>query len=482
MAIELIEDGTPRLAVPVGSATHGTALSRVLSLRSSPGWVAGDRSVREWRFEGVTEQGGTTYLYGPPVPGTTLKDVLGQGTPAALPKLGRVARALLRLSESPAGWFPVQSDSVVLSREGSVLVLPPEVDRELRELRPFEENRETFEALHHPDLTGESGTVFSVSVGLYRVLTGRFPFWGEDAEELHSEARTLEVQPPAVLVPGLDGEASELVMAGLRRGRRDTVTLARLVEAVDDWQRRPLVRPPSEEEQKTALKAAAAREAAADRSFRRRRFWQKNWRTAAIIAAVVVVAGSLAGSILKNVLAPRVTRGYPPAKVVETFYTSMNTLDHSTMQACVVGGAGNGVINETMTLYVTSRVTQGYEGRSSIVSAADWDKAGRPPLVPPTSLYGVTDLSVTQEQGPPRPVYRVTYQKWNPAPRPENAPPDAPPLSEGHADSDRVWLKQDHGDWVIYRIDRLDSTPLAPPAIGPPAAAPGLPGSAPSRP
>ena len=48
---------------------------------------------------------------------------------------------------------------------------------------------------------------------------------------------------------------------------------------------------------------------------------------------------------VKNVLAPRVTRGYAPDKVVQTFYTSMNTLDHSTMQACVVGGAGGGEIN-----------------------------------------------------------------------------------------------------------------------------------------
>ena len=274
----------------------------------------------------------------------------------------------------------------------------------------------------------------------------------------------------ALLVPGLDAEASELVMAGLRRGRRGPVTLAQVALAIDDWQKRPLVHPPSEEEKRIAVKEAAAREVSAERSFRRRRFWQKNWRTAAIVAAVVVVAGALAGSILKNVLAPRPTRGYPPARVVETFYSSMNTLDHSLMQACVVGDAGKGEINEAMTLYVTSRVTQGYEGRSNIVSAADWNKAGRPPLVSPTSLYGVTDLSVTQEQAAPRPVYLVRYQKWNPAPQPDNAAPDAPPLSEGHSSSDRVWLRQDHGDWVIYRIDHLGSAPLPPPAIVPPAA------------
>ncbi len=424
MAIEFNEGGTLRLAVSLGSATRGTALSRILSLRASPGWIAENParstgpSVREWHFEGVTEREGSVYLVGPHVRGTTLNHILGQDAKTALPALSRVTGALLALSRSPAGWFPVQSDSVILA-DGEVVVLPPAVDRELRDLRPFEDNRETFEALNHPDLNGEARTVFAISVALYRVLTGRFPFSGVDAEELHSQARSLDVQPPAVLVPGLEAEVSELVMAGLRQGRRGPLTLAELAAALEKWQSRLLVNPPTDEQRRTALAAAESRKAAAERGFRRRRFWQRNWRVAAVVAAAVIVAGALAGTILKNVLAPRVTRGYPPAKVVETFYASMNTLDHQTMQACVIGKAGQGEINETMTLYVTSRVTQGYEGRSNIMSAADWDKAGRPPLVPPTSLYGVTGLALTQEQGPPDPVFLVKYDRWNPAARPD---------------------------------------------------------------
>ncbi len=173
------------------------------------------------------------------------------------------------------------------------------------------------------------------------------------------------------------------------------------------------------------------------------------------MAAVAILLGALGGTILKNVLAPRVTRGFSARKVVETFYTSMNTLDHTTMQACVVGPAGRGEIDEVTTLYVTSRVTQGYEGRSSIVSAADWDTAGRPPLAPPTSLYGVTGLSVVQEQGGPAPVFVAAYDKWNPAPPPDTSSgssSDYVPKSEGHSIKDRVWLKLDRGDWVISRI------------------------------
>jgi len=298
-------------------------------------------------------------------------------------------------------------------------------------------------------------------VVLSRIRTGRFPFNGEDAEVLHSQARGLEIQPPSVVVPGLDPEASDLIMAGLGRGRRGSVTLTQLAEELDSWPNRTLVRPQTEEELRGALLAARTRQAAADRTFQRKRFWQRNWRTALIIAVAVVVVGGVGGTILKNLLAPRVTRGFAPLKVVETFYASMNTLDHTTMQACVVGKAGQAEVNETMTLYVTSRVTIGYEGRSNVISADEWDKEGRPALPPPRALYGVTGLTVKQEQREPEPVFLVSYQKWNPAPRPDTDLTDnTPPRSEGHAVSDRVWLKQDRGDWVIYRIDRLQSTEL----------------------
>jgi hypothetical protein len=474
MTIELSDGGTVRLAVPAGSATRGAALTRILALRGSPGWIAGS-SIREWHYDGLIERDGTPYLVGPRAPGISLQQALGSaaegGQADALGLVSRLARALLQLAESPAGWFPLQSDSVIFLEDGDVLFLPPAVDRELREMRPFEANRETFECLTHPDLAGEQRTVFSVSAVLYRLLTGTFPFHGDDPEVLHSQARSLEIQPPALLVPGLDPEASELVMAGLGRGRGGPIHLAVLAAAIEGWKTRDLVRPPTEAETRTAREAAQTRKAAADRSFRRRRFWQRNWRLVAIIAAAAIVVGAVAGTVLKNVLAPRVTRGFPPARVVETFYSSMNPLDHTAMQACVIGKAGSVEINETMTLYVTSRVTFGYEGRSSILSAEDWDKAGRPPLPPPASLYGVTGLSLSQEQGEPSPVYLASYQKWNPAPRDANASDNSHPLSEGHAVTDRVWLKRDGGDWVIYRIDQVKSVQLPAPQTG--AAAPG---------
>jgi hypothetical protein len=195
-------------------------------------------------------------------------------------------------------------------------------------------------------------------------------------------------------------------------------------------------------------------------------FWEKNWKIAAIVAAVVIVVGVILGSILRNGLAPRVTRGFTPQQVVEAFYKGMNSLDQTVMQACVIGKAGQGEINEVTTLYVTSRVTLGYEGKSNIVPADQWDQAGRPALVSPEVLYGVTGLKVTEEEAPPNPVYQAAYDKWSPAQPADTGKmpsPDETPKSEGHHVVDRLSMKKDKGDWVIYKIDRLSVDPLPAP-------------------
>ena len=469
MAHDLNDAGTLHLAVSLGTATRGAALTRILALRSSPGWIAGPSDgVREWKYEGVVERAGEVFLVGPHVPGISLREVLAMPAARSLPFIARLVRALLSLAESSAGWFPLQSDSVIFTDQDSVLILPPGVDRELRDLRPFEAIGETYECLNHPDLRGAERAAFSIGACLYRITTGRFPFSGADAADLHEHVRNLQIQPPAGLVPGLDQDVSDAVMAALGRGARGTISLAEMEQGLRRWQGRDLVNALSDETRQSALAASGARETSAERNFQRRRFWRKNWRIAAIIAAAAALLGAVGGTVLKNVLAPRVTRGYLPRAVVEAFYTSMNTLDLSTMQACVVGRAGKGEIDEATTLYVTSRVTQGYEGRSNIVNAADWDKSGRPAIASPMTLYGVTGISVTEEQGEPRPVYLVKYDKWTPAAPADAAPgADVTPRSEGHAVVDRVWLKQDRRDWVMYRIDRLTSTELPAPLTAP---------------
>ncbi|MGA2766050.1 MAG: hypothetical protein ABSG17_22135 [Spirochaetia bacterium] len=345
MSPDITEAGVRYLAVPVGSPARGTALTRILAIKGSPGWLVAAASLKEWRFTGVTERDGGTVLYGPWAPGRTLASVLDLPPREVLGFLSRLADALALLKERQVPLFSLQTDAVIFCDDGSVLFLPPEIMRELRGLRPFAMNRETFESISNPDLSRENMVSFALAALLYRVGTGAFPFRAETVEDLHEQMRKLDILSPEEAA-GVAPEISEMVMAGLGRSQRGHPDLDEWAEKLGAWRRTGAFHQASAGRNATSAREADTHRRTSERRYRRRVFWEKNWRTTLIIAAVVVVVGAGAGSVLKGVLAPRVTRGYTPRMVVEAFYTSMNSLDHMTMGACVIAGAGKAEINE----------------------------------------------------------------------------------------------------------------------------------------
>ena len=240
--------------------------------------------------------------------------------------------------------------------------------------------------------------------------------------------------------------------------------------ASQSWSREGILRSIGEDERERMMQEASARERNAAKRFTTRTFWEKNWKIIAIAAAGVAVAGAVLGSILSGVFAPRATRGYPPRKVVETFYTSINSMNHALMEDCVVDKAGKGEVNEAMNLYVLSRVQMGYEGKSNTLPADQWDQAGRPALKAGTAVYGVTDLEITKQSDEPAPVFLVSYQKWSPDTGDSDL--DGTTLRTVRRKIvDRASLRRDKGDWVIFRLDRLSEETLPPPETAAPTPA-----------
>ncbi len=463
MIMEIVEGGEKRLAFPVGPSAASRTLARITTLRSSPGWIIKGEEARQWLFEGFLERDGVLYLYGPHSSCRSLSSVLEPGLAEALPSISLLIGSLLVLSRNGLGWFPLETDGVYFIEGGGVLFLPPEVLRELRGLRPFEANRDTFEVISHPDLKDEQLASFSISALLYRASTGRFPYGGSTAEEIHEEVRKREILPPDRIVPELSPDFSKSIMSCLSGQHSQIIRLDRWKELADSWIAKPPLRELSQEEKEQIAREAATQGRAANRRYRRRVFWQRNRMTVAIVAGICLIAGAVLGTILKGVLAPRPTHGFSPQKVVETFYNSMNTLDQTVISACVIGKAGRTETTEVTNLYVISRMNLGYTGKSSIISASDWDAKGRPKPAPGISVYGVTNLTVTWEQGPPNPVFLARYEKWRPATPPDdsNQPPQTPtPSFEGSSVTDRLSLKQDRGDWVIFDIERLKEEPI----------------------
>jgi hypothetical protein len=233
-------------------------------------------------------------------------------------------------------------------------------------------------------------------------------------------------------------------MDGLGRGEGKPPTPERWAALLAEWETAGLYRQlPPEEARILAARARREQELAA-RAYRRRVFWQRHWKTVLIVALIAAGAGIFSGTVLRNLLKPRSTRDLSPLQVVETFFRSVNTLDHERMQDCVAGRAGKPLIDQVINVYVMSRVQMGYEGRSSIRGAEEWDRAGRPAVRAPESVFGITDLAIRPLEAGAGTSFRVSYRLWIPDPDRGTASQDV---------QQRVFLRRQGGAWVIFRIE-----------------------------
>jgi len=451
---QVTDRGQPLLAFMASDKL--SSLAKRSALQQSDGWIVHGGEVRPWRFSGYLRRGETLLVTGPWVAGELLSAAL-QGPPdAALAAVARVAAAVARLADAGLVDQPLQLNGIMLLAAGGVLVLPPAVIRQLTETHSPGAMLAGSARVNHPDLSGEQRLSTMLAILSYRAITGEFPFPAPGEEELRNQMRRLDVVPARLLAPGCSEELSSCIGRALRPQRHESPPAladwpALLARAREDAE--PVAASAAEHSQ---AEAAALRQRYAQ-AFRRRVFLQRNLRTMVVAAVFVAAVGAVLGSIVANQFKPRVTRGYTPRQVVEAFYGSIGALDHTTMEDAVIGDAGKPLINEVVNLFVISRVAQGYEGRSHIIDAAEWEAAGEPELPADRSLYGPSQLQIAAEQGEPQPVFRVSYLMWRLGGADGDDPPGTP--QQGMPTSERVFLRQDKDDWVIFEIQPLDPPP-----------------------
>ena len=470
LPITLDMEGSTKLAIPTGIKGNEFAITRLLAIKNQPGWVVSNGEVREWKFQGFTERDNAVFLYGENFTGITLYEIL-----ETLPKDGfyrfkQLVNSLFTLKSNGITPFEIYSDAIIFNEEGSVLFLPPVLMKNINGTRPLPFKIESYEILNNPDLKGEKRLCHSLAIMLYRILTEQFPFQGKSEEEIHDQMRNMDILQPNLIVPELSEEVSQWIYRNLTNKSEDSagIDLNAWYENMKKWKRENLYREITMEERRQLLESAEEKRKKAEKTYRRRVFWERNWKTVLIVSLIVIISGAVLGSILKNVFSPRKTRGFSPIQVVEAFYDSLNKLDTITLEDCVIGDAGKQEKNEVTNLYVISRVSMGYEGKSHIIPAPAWEKAGRPELKPPNAVYGVLNLKIQRISSEPKPVFLATYEKWLPLSKEEIKGEEGREAGKNQPDrgytgyrvKDRLFLKKDRGDWVIFRIERLEFKPL----------------------
>ncbi|NOY08461.1 MAG: hypothetical protein GXP33_06440 [Spirochaetes bacterium] len=468
----LLDNGKEILGVPTGVRGKNFALTRISALKNEQGWIVTGNKIKEWKIDGFTVHEGEIFLYGPGFPGSTLMELLNNSAPkSSLSDLKLLVNALTALYKHGVKPFKIQADSIIFSENGSILFLPPKLMENVNAAKPAHYRIDVFDKFNNPVLNGEDASVFTIGIIAYKLSTGEYPFNADSEEEIHERIRTQDVLPPQFIVPGIRDEISGFIMESLKRdketGRHESSIkipgLAHWEDNLEQWLKSSVYRTIDEDKKNTILKEAQIRKERVAKYFNRRVFWQRNRTKILTISLIIIISGAVLGSIMKNVFAPRLTHGYTPIEVVKAFYNSMNTLDSQKISDCVIDKAGKEEVNQVTNLYVISRVSMGYGGKSNIMSAVVWNKKGRPPLKPPLSVYGVLDLNIKTLSPEPEPVFLAEYHKWVPVSEDENTGNTKAELKkayQGFAVTDKLYLKKDRGDWVIYRIERLNKKPI----------------------
>ena len=438
-----------------------SSLAKRSALQEAPGWIVRGEEIEPWRFGGYQRHGDRLLLVGPYHAGEMLAAALERGPEAAVAALARLAAALVRLTATVGFDERIQLNGIYLLADGGVLLFPPRLVRQLTEVQQPDAVLAAGGRINHPDLSGRDRLAVTLAILSYRAVTGTYPYAAAEEEQLHNQMRSLELVPAAVRTPGLAPELAQLIARSLdhhRQPTRPATTSSRpdLEQWASTLQRvhtGGVVQPVGDAERAGLELEVRTLETRFDQTLRRRVFLQRNWRTMVIVALVVVAGGALLGSLVANQLKPRTTRGFSPRQVVAAYYTSIGRLDHQIMDDAVIDGAGKAVIDEVISLFVVSRVQQGYEGRANLVDAAEWVATGQPELPAGVMVYGPSHLEIVAEQGPPQPIFRVSYLMWRPDRAGNGQAADAAqrptPMSE------RVVLRQHRDDWVIFQFDRL---------------------------
>ncbi len=481
MLVRVRDEERAYLAIDPGITAAGFARTRLVRIARTPAWIIHGDDIDIWTPLGFTEQQGALCLYGPELNAITLDEVLRTAKDGeALGYLTRLAHALASAVSKGFAVSRVTPFGVLFVEDGGVLLLPQPIVDGICEHLPRQRYIEMVERYNHPDHSGETALDFALGALTYSVVVGHPPYRGETLEEIRARMRDRPPTEPLVAKPELKADVAEALQRSLAPGRSQAADLSHWPHLLERWRAGGVYHSAVEEEHGQLVREAGRREKRFERSYSRAGYLRRNGLRLVISAIVVVVVGGLTGNIIYHRLQPRSISGYPPEGVVRAYYESINTLDHETMQEAVVDGAGRQEIEQVMRMYVGTRVRLAMEHREGFTTAQDWRDAGMPPIESGEMLFGIAELEIEElETGPeiPREEERrflARYERWYTADtadsqeRPSGQPDDQERARntgrsleiEGYRHEDRLYLRRDHGDWVIYRIESRAPEPI----------------------
>ena len=134
------------------------------------------------------------------------------------------------------------------------------------------------------------------------------------------------------------------------------------------------------------------------------------------VALLIVLSVSIQAVIRSN--APPATAGMSPQEVIQDFFAAQNALDIERMNESLARNVKNPFEQQVTTLFVNSRVRQAYEQFDAHITPDELMKSKEGTLPDTAILYGVDELTITQES---EETYLAEYLLYTPVVRQESS-------------------------------------------------------------
>ena len=384
--IKISPTGRPDIWNLRGGDSHDTA------------WIFRDGIINEWQVEGRFEHHGR-YCIGSYFEGERLSTCITDGklSITGLRKIISALKHIFRTEQIPSSF---DAASIFLLTDGSVLMLSSSLAEKQRLCFSDDELLLNYDYFKHPKLTGMSGIVYSCALLAYIVLTNRHPFIDRHSqernsiEEIRDRMRRSEFVPLSLMKPAVLKDTAGYIDGILKQDTSysDLDKLYDLLKALDAHPAPALSQTEIEQRKSRARRL----ERRIHRNGKRRRFIRRHSVSLGIAGILLVAAVILTVSVVNKASIPPPIRGLEPVQVVRLFYESINDLDHTTMEACTINGAGKNYIDSAVRLTVISRVTKAYslDRPSPYIAVQEWIDSGFPDLNQGQFVFGAANISI----------------------------------------------------------------------------------------
>ena len=416
MTITRIDDGALecetfdglRLGFPTGISTRRFSSADTVSIRNSEGIIIDvSGTTTSWPIEKFIEYEGDMVAVGPWLENSRPFDM----APVDITMISRLLPAVRAIRAAGYPLKGLYSRAIRWLPDGGVLIYPPKLAAWVLELNPDNESSQTREQWVHPDLQGEAAWSFTLGVLAWRTLTDVDPFADETGEARRERIRRGALPPLDSLTPGVDEAAAALIRKALIGTEDEIPTLEDWEGLIDLWRRQGIVSDLTDEEISERKTRAARRAGTIERELSTRRWFRKSgWKLFTAIAVTGTVL-ALVSSPIRKALETPVTAGMTPMQVAETYYGAIDAMNSAIMNDCLAKKTGKDDIRLIDTVYVTTKVRQGYEGLGDPPRASDWIRDGKPELPAGVWPWGITDLELKELTGG---RIEARYQIWTP--------------------------------------------------------------------